>query len=121
MGAGLVGEYVRHDATLDQLRQHVGNVRDQSDGDGLLVSTSFVENRQGFVDAPGDMIAVAALEALLDAHSIDINTKKKRAIHGRGEWLGASHPAHSAGDNELPFQAAAEVLAASFGESLIGA
>ena len=78
------------------------------------------ENCERFVDAPCDVIAVAALQALLDALSIDVDAKKERAIHRRGERLGAAHSAHAAGDDELAFQVSAKVLAAGLGEGFVG-
>ena len=75
---------------------------------------------QGFVDAPCDVVAIAALEPLLDAVSVDVDAKEKRAVHGRGERLSAAHSAHSAGDDELAVEAAAEMLASGLGEGLVG-
>jgi hypothetical protein len=57
-------------------------------------------------------VAVAGLQALLDARRVDLHAEDRAAVHGRGERLRPAHPAESGGEHEAAGERPAEVLAA---------
>ena len=68
-------------------------------------------NLQRFIERPRDLIAIAALQSLLDARGIDFDAEKNRAVHGRGERLCAAHAAEPAGDAQIFLQATRQNVA----------
>ncbi len=67
------------------------------------------------------MVDVAGLEPLLDSAVLHLDRDAMRPGHHRGERLRAAHAAETAGQDPLALEVAAEVLAAHFGEGLVGA
>src|ERR1035437_859109 len=61
---------------------------------------------------------MAGAQALLDALGIDLDAEVARARHGRGQRLRAAHAAHAAGDDQLAFEIATQMLLARRGERL---
>src|SRR2546421_5750564 len=64
-----------------------------------------------------DLVAVTALQSFLDPRRIDFDAEKNRAIHGRGERLGAAHSAKSAGQDKFSFKRATKMFSSRRGES----
>jgi hypothetical protein len=119
MRGGLVGEDIRHDAAFDQLRNDIGAVADQADGDGFLFADGVLEDTERLVERVDHEVAVAGLEALLDALGVDVNAKECRAGHRRSEGLRATHTAHATGDDQFALERPAEVLLRAGSECLI--
>ena len=117
---GLVGEDVGHDAALGKLGDDVAAVADQPDGDVLLLANGVLQDAQRLVERVDHEVAVAGAQALLDALGIDLDAEVARAGHGGGQGLGSAHATHTAGDDQLACEIAAEVLFAGSREGLVG-
>ena len=118
MGAGLVGDRVGADSARDHFGEDFGGVAEQADADRLGRLGDDVER---FVDAGRAMIEVAGGEALFDRAFLDLDRDAMRPGHDRGERLRAAHPAEPGGEDPLALEVAAIMLAAHFGEGLVGA
>ena len=66
-------------------------------------------------------IAVARLEALVDARLVDLDAEDRRAVHRRRERLRAAHSAEARGEHEASGERAAEVRARHGAERLVRA
>ncbi len=117
MGAGLIGQNVGDDAAADEFGEDIGAVADEADGDGFRSG----EEGESLVEGVSDAIAVAAIEAALDAGGIDIDAEEARTVHGGGEGLGAAHAAHAAGDDEFAGEGSTEVLFGERGKGFVSA
>ena len=115
---GLVGDRVGADAARDHLGQDFGGVAEQADGGGLGRGG---DDLQRLVDAGRAMVDVAGLEALLDPAVLHLDGDAMRPGHHRGERLRAAHAAEARGQYPFALEVAAEMLAAHFGEGLVGA
>ncbi len=118
MGGSLVGEDVGDYAALGEFRNNVGAIAHQTDGYVFFLADGVLQDAQGFIERGDHEVAVAGLEALLDAFGIDVDAEKRRAGHGGGEWLGATHAAHAAADDEFSGEVAVEILFRGGGERL---
>src|SRR5262245_1011422 len=118
MRAGLIGQRVGDDAAPNKLRQDVAAIAHQTDGDALAALPRFVDFAERVVEVVTDFVAVTGLKTLLNARRIDVDAQKTRAVHSRGQRLRAAHPAHPAGDDQLPCQRTVEVFRADGGEGL---
>jgi hypothetical protein len=114
----LVGQNVRNDAALSQFRNHVRAIPDEPDGNIFLFANRILQDAQRFIERGDHEIAVAGLEALLDALGIDVDAEKRRASHRCSKWLSSAHAAHAATHNQLAGQVAAEMLLSRGGKSL---
>ena len=118
MRGSLVGQNVGDDAALGQFRNHVRAISHQPDGNIFFLAHGIFQNAQRFVERRDHEVEIAGLQPLLDALGIDINSQKRRAGHGRGHGLRSAHSAHSAADNQLAGEIAAEMFLARRGERL---
>src|SRR5882757_2546495 len=121
MGAGLVGDDLWNHIATEQFGQNVGGIRYQADGESTSLSAGFGQYLKSLIDAGRDAVAIAAIDSFLNAFRIHVDAEKAGTRHGRSQRLRATHTAHAAGDNQLPFQAPAKMLAACFGKGLVGA
>ncbi len=117
----LIGENVRNDAAFSEFGNDVGAVADQSDRNIFFLADCVLQDAQRFIERGDHEVAVASLQAFLDALGIDVNAQKSRASHGRGEGLSSTHSAHSAGDDQLAGEISAEMLFTCSGERFEGA
>ena len=117
----LIGENVRDHAAIGEFRNDVGAIADQSDGDIFFFADGILQNAQRLIERGDHEIAVAGLQALLDALGIDVNSQKSRAGHGCGQRLSSAHSAHAAADDQLAGEIAAEMFFACGGKSFEGA
>ena len=92
----LIGENVGNDAALGQLRNDVGAVADQPDRNVFFLAHGVLQDAQRFVERVDHEVAVAGLQALLDALGIDVDAEESRASHGRRQRLRSTHAAHAA-------------------------
>ena len=97
----LVGQDIRHDAALRELRNHVGAIADQPNRHGFFLANSVLQDAQRFIKRVDHEVAVASPQALLDALRINLHAEEAGAGHGRGEWLRSAHAAHAAAHNQL--------------------
>ncbi len=104
----LIGQNIGDDAARSEFRNDVGAIAHQADGDIFFLAHSIFQDAQGFVERGDHEVAVAGLEALLDAFGIDINPEKRGAGHGCGQRLRAAHAAHAAADDQLAGEIAVE-------------
>jgi len=74
-----------------------------------------------FIDASRPVVEVARLQAHLDARWLAFDGDHRGARHGGGKRLGAAHTTQPRGQEPFALELAAIVLAAHFGEGLIGA
>jgi hypothetical protein len=101
-----------------KFRNHVRAVSDQPDRNIFFFTNRVLQNAQGFVESGDHEVAIAGLQALLDALRIDVNAQKSRAGHGCGEGLSSTHAAHAAADDQLAGEVAAKMLFSSRGKCL---
>ena len=97
MCAGLICENIGNNSAAHDFRKHIRAIADEADRDCLSIFARLIDHFESFVERRRDLVAVAALQSLLDSRRIDFDTKKHRAVHGGGEGLGAAHPAKAAG------------------------
>ena len=118
MRAGLVGERVRPDAALQHFGQDLGGVAEQADAGRL---GSGADDLERLVDAGRAAVEIARLEPLLDPALLDLDRDAVGAGHDRRERLRAAHSAEARGQDPAALEVAAIMLAAHFGEGLVGA
>ena len=97
---------------LHHLRQDIRAIADQPNRNRFSFFPRLVDQLQRFIERLRDLVAIAALQSLLDPRRIDFDAEKNRTVHRRGERLRATHAAESAGDNKFSFERSAEMLAA---------
>ena len=81
----------RDDAAFGQLRNHVGAIADEPDGNIFFLANRILQNAQCLVERGDHEIAIADLQALLNPLWINVDAQKRCPRHGRGEWLGSAH------------------------------
>ena len=121
VGAGLVGKNIGNNAALGEFRNQVSTISDEADGSGFAFSHGVFQNAQGFVEGGDHHVAIAGLDAALDALRVHIDAEECCTVHGRSERLGSPHAAHATSDDKFAGKSAAKVLLRSGGESFIGA
>ena len=102
--AGLIGQDIGHDLAPQHLREHIGAVADQPDRERFAIPARALHHLHRLIEAARDIIAIAALEPLLDPRRINVDSEKNRARHRRRERLRTAHSAHPAGDDKLSFE-----------------
>ena len=112
MRRGLVGQNVGDDPALCEFWNNVCAISDEADRNVLFFTDSILQNTQRLIERGDHEVAVARLQAPLDALGININPEKSRACHGRRQWLSAAHSAHAAADDQLACEIAAKMLLA---------
>ncbi len=75
----------------------------------------------GVVEAVGQLVEVAGLEAPLDAGAVDVDAQRDAVVHRDRQRLGAAHPAEAGGQRDRAGERAAEAAAGDLGEALVGA
>ena len=118
MRAGLIGQNVGHDIALHHLGQNVRTVSDETDRHRLFLLARLFDHVQRLIQRFGDLVAITARQSFLDSRAIDIDAKKKRAIHRRGQRLRAAHSAKPAGNDKFSFERSAEMFHAGSRKSL---
>src|SRR6185437_16206681 len=84
----------------------------------FFLADRVLQNAQRLVERVDHGVAIARLEALLDALWVNVNAEKRRAVHGGRERLGSTHPPHAPADDQLAAEVAAEMLFACCREGL---
>ena len=121
MGARLVRHDVDVGAAPDQLRQHLGGVAEQADGERAALAHRRLQAGERIVERSGPLVQVPGLEPALDPLQIDLHTQGAAVVEGHRERLGAAHPAQAGGHHEAPAQRPVEALAGDRRERLVGA
>jgi hypothetical protein len=98
----LVGDYVGHDATFKNLRQHLGRIADQANRHSSLRFDGLVQHRQSVVKVCGMPVEIAGPLAELDAARLAFDDEERRTGHGRRQGLRAAHAAEPAGEDGGP-------------------
>src|SRR5207237_4575907 len=98
-------------------RKDIGAIAKRSDRNPLSIFARCFNQLERFIDRPRDLVAVTALQSLLDPRWIDVNTDKNGAVHGRGKRLRAAHSAQTSSKNKFSFERSAEMFSASRRES----
>lgn len=93
VGAGLVGDDVDRRALGEHLRQQLGGVAEQADGERLALVTGLDGELERVLEAVRLHVQVAVLDPALDGPRVDIDTNGDAVVHGDGERLGAAHAA----------------------------
>jgi hypothetical protein len=121
VGAGLVGDHVRTDPPLEELREDLGRVAHQAHRQGPPVVQGFPDPVQRLLQIRRGAIAVGPLHPAASPLRVDLNHQGHPAVHRDRQRLGATHATQSGGQHQAPFQGAREVLTRQFGQGLIGA
>ena len=121
----LVGDDVDRDVACavarEHLREDVGGVADDADGDAALLGLRSVGARDRVVEVVGDFGEVALGDAALEAGAVDVGDEAHAVVERDGERLRATHAAAAAGERDGAGERPAEPLAGDGGEGLVGA
>src|SRR5438132_13488524 len=101
MGRRLIGKDVGHDVVVQQLRDDLGGVPDQTDGEGLSLALRFQNEVESFFEVASHAVQITRLKTALDAGWIDLDAEESGAVHGGAQGLGAVHPTSAGIDDEL--------------------
>ena len=125
VGGGLVGDERRFRPAgaraLEDLGQDLRRVAEQADRHRTLFRARFPDDRKRLVERVGALVEVAGLDAHVDARGLALDREHRGAGHRRRKRLGAAHAAEPGGENPLAGPVAPAMLAARFGEGLVGA
>ena len=121
MGRGLVSENVGNDSAIGQFGNDVGAIAHQPYRNIFFFTDGVLENSQRLIKRCDHEIAVAGLEAFLDALGINVNSQECGAGHGCSERLSSAHTTHSTAHNKLAGKIAAKMFFACGRERLEGA
>jgi len=120
VSGGLIGHDVDARAAAGELGMHRGGVPVDGDRERLASRPRFLGPAKGFVERRGRPVDVPQTEPSLDALAIDLDEEADAAVQGDGERLGAPHSPEAGGEHEPTGQRAAEVLAGTGAEGLVG-
>ena len=125
MGAGLVGHDIGAGATLfhagDQFGEDIGSIAEQANRFRLALCRPIGDQRHRLVQGAGLGIQIAGAGAEIDPRLVAFHRQTAGPGHHGGQRLRPAHAAQAPRQNPAPGQAAAIMLAASFGEGLISA
>jgi hypothetical protein len=122
---GLVGHQVGSDATgpgaLDELRQDLRRIAEQTDRDRLALGGVFLDQAHRVVEILRLFVQIARAQPEVDAALLALDVQRHRAGERGGQRLGTAHASQAGGEDPAAFHAAAEMLAPRLGEGLVGA
>ena len=78
------------------------------------------DDRQRVVDVLREDVEITRLQTHLDARRLALDRQQRRARHRRRQRLRATHAAQARGEDPFVGEFAPVVLAARFGEGLVG-
>ena len=119
--AGLVGDHVGREASLEQRREHVGGVSHQPDGDRLARGGRFLGPPRGVVDRVGLSIQIPRLDPALDPCGVHVHAERHALVHGDRQRLRAAHPAQPGGEGDPAPERPTEPLAGELSQRLVRA
>jgi hypothetical protein len=117
----LVGDDVGGEAAADELGEHLGRVPDESHGERAPFLTRREHKSERFVDGVGLGVAIPGREPLVDARLVHLHGEHRRAVHGRGQRLGTTHPPEARRQYDSAGERAAEVSPRDRAERLVRA
>ena len=125
MGAGLVGHDIGAGAALfhagQQFGEDIGGIAQKAHRFRLALRRPIGNQRQRLVQCPGLGVHIAGADAEIDPRLVAFHGQTAGPGHHGGQRLRPAHAAQAPRQNPAPLQAAAIMLAAGFGEGLIGA
>ncbi len=121
MGRGLVGHDVDRGALGEHLREQLGGVAEQADGERPAGVAGLDGQLEGVAQVVGLDVQVAVLDAALDGARVDVDADRDAVVHRDGQRLGTAHAAEAGGEGDGAGQGAAELLCGDGGEGLVGA
>ena len=110
MRAGLIRQNIGNHSAFYDFRKDIGAIANQTDRKRLSIFARCFNQLERFIDRPRDLVAVTALQSLLDPRRIDVNTDKNGAVHGRGKRLRAAHSTEPAADDEFTREISIEMF-----------
>jgi len=117
---GHVGQHVRDEVAFEQAFEQRSRVGFRRHTVGLAGLTSLPDGVDGRVHVVDAALAVALVDAAVDALATDLGDETGRAVHRRRERLIATHPAEAGGHERPPGERAVVVLAGTLRERLVG-
>jgi len=125
VGRGLVGDdvdgEVAGEVALQEGRDDLGGVAEQADRQRTPGGLGLVGEADRLVEVGGLDVAVAVLDAAVDARLVALDAQRDALVHGDREGLGAAHAAKAGGEGDRAGEAAGEPLAGDGAERLVGA
>ena len=118
---GLVGHDVGQEPASDQRRQDVGGVAQDTDRPRLTVPCALLRPEHGGIEIVGALVEVLRGQPFFDPRRIHLDDQRDAAIHGDGQWLGATHAAQAGRDDNTAAQRPAEMALGHGGERFVGA
>src|SRR5215218_3033194 len=91
VGRGLVRDGVGDVAALEQRREHLSRVAEDSDGERLSLPFRLFRAFYSLVEVVDAFVEVAVDDAAFYPVGVDLDAEGYSLVHGDGEWLGASH------------------------------
>src|SRR5215218_3517427 len=108
-------------AALEQRREHLSRVAEDSDGERLSRPFRLFRAFYSLVEVVDAFVEVAVDDAAFYPVGVDLDAEGYSLVHGDGERLGASHAAEAGCEADAAAQGAAEALFCHGGERLVGA
>ena len=122
--AGLVGHQIGLAAarprTARQLRQHIGRIAEQADGNRLAARTMRFDQGQRIVQIARLLVEVARAQAKINARLLAFDDQRAGAREARRQRLRAAHAAEPRAQDPAPRPRTAIVLASGLGKRLVG-
>ena len=118
---GLVGHDVGQEPAGDQRRQDFGGVAQDADRPRLAVPCALLRPEHGGIEIVGALVEVLRGQPFFDSRWIHLDDQRDAAIHGDGQWLGATHAAQAGRDDNAAAQRPAEMALGHGGERFVGA
>ena len=120
MGGGLVGDQMWFNFAPGELGQDLRRIAEQPDRSRFSRGAGLTDERERLVDVLRLHVQITRLQAHLDARRLALDRQQRRARHRRRQRLRAAHAAQARGQDPFVGEIAGVVLAARFGESLVG-
>ena len=125
MRGGLIGNDIGLQAAragaFHHLRQDLGGVAQQADGDRLFRPLRLFNQRQRLVQRVGFVIDIAGAQTKIDARFLTLDGQHAGARQHARQRLRAAHAAQTGGQDPASGQIAVIVLTARFDEGFVGA
>jgi hypothetical protein len=121
VGRGLVGDDVGHVAALQQSRERLRRVPEDSYGQRFSLALRLFCTPDGVLEVVATLVQVALGDAPVYPAFVHLDAERYPLVHGYGERLGAAHAAEPGGEADAAAQGSAEALLRDGGERLVGA
>ena len=117
----LIGHHVGLETAPHQVRQHLGAVADQTDGECFPGLAGRLAQGDRLVRALHDSIDVSRFQPSLRPAGIHFDDQGHALVHRDRQRLSTAHPAETAGQHDLPLETVPALLRGESAERLVRA